>query len=277
VRSLLSQNYKVAIADQVVTPTRSPYAKPIINRVITNILTPGTVIDDNLLSSKENNFLLAISIPEINSGPTYESMVGSGPGIREIKRKTPSSATDSVGVSWVDVSTGELLVTTVKIDSISDLLSSISPAEIVLPSHVKTDSPHWLESLKDSLTRITITYRPSSFWDHTNIMTHPLAALKDSSSNTTNLRAFNSLELSASFAVLSYVQSINPGRSMSGVFHIPKRLNQEEIMGMDPATIQGLEIIKSQRAGMKAASLLGVIDGTVTSSGGRLIASRLSK
>jgi len=103
INRLLEKNYKVAICEQLTDPKE---AVGLVERDVIRVVTPGTVIEDEILSQRENNFLASIVLEK-----------------------------NTCGVAWADVSTGEFNVTSVRttleLDLLTDLLIKIAPTEII--------------------------------------------------------------------------------------------------------------------------------------------------
>ena len=107
VEKLISRGYKVAICEQMEDPA---LAKGLVKRGITRIITPGTVIESNMLDERANNFLLSVCF-----------------------------ASDRAGLAFADVSTGEFFVheVTNPVDTLADELARIAPMEIIVNDMVK--------------------------------------------------------------------------------------------------------------------------------------------
>ena len=115
VGKLVKYGYKVAICDQMEDPQEAKKRgyKAVVKRDVTRILTAGTIIEDSLLSSNQNNYLMAV-MPEINKKTS------------EIK---------TVSLSVIDISTGDFLVNTVVREEFMSTVEMYNPKEIILPTH----------------------------------------------------------------------------------------------------------------------------------------------
>ncbi|MEI7904634.1 MAG: DNA mismatch repair protein MutS, partial [Candidatus Firestonebacteria bacterium] len=122
ITKLIKLGYKVAICEQVEDPK---LAKGLVKREVVKLITPGTVLEDSILSRKSNNFLAAVFI----SGK-------------------------KAGLAFADVSTGEFLVSEIpgeeNRDRILEELSRFNPAELLLPSSFEISEPRLVNSLKES-------------------------------------------------------------------------------------------------------------------------------
>ena len=98
---LVNRGYKVAICEQVGDPS---LAKGLVERQVVRVVTPGTVVEPNLLEQKANNYLVAL-VPE----------------------------GDEAGIAYVDISTGEFRVAQVASEEVASELERVSPSELLLP------------------------------------------------------------------------------------------------------------------------------------------------
>ncbi len=103
VAKLVSQGLRVAICEQLEPPGK---AKPIVQRDVVEVITPGTLIRDTLLDQRRNNYLMGIS-----------------------------PAGDMLGMAFVDLSTGEFALSEIHRDNLEEEIAKITPAEILLPQN----------------------------------------------------------------------------------------------------------------------------------------------
>ncbi|RQG90522.1 DNA mismatch repair protein MutS [Natrarchaeobius chitinivorans] len=110
IETLLEAGYRVAVADQVEEPGESP---GVVERAVTRVITPGTLTEDELLASDDNNFVAAVSRWDGETGASGED--------------------DELALALLDVSTGDFLATSSRsTDAIADEISRFDPAEAVL-------------------------------------------------------------------------------------------------------------------------------------------------
>ena len=125
---LIKSGYKVAICEQVEDPK---LAKGLVKREIVKLITPGTVLEDGLLEAKSNNFLASLKLEN-----------------------------DLAGLAFIDISTGEFLLTEVNVraglDRAFDELNKFRPKEIILPKAYEKTQPVLAEYL--SANNILINY-----------------------------------------------------------------------------------------------------------------------
>lgn len=103
VAKLVTQGLRVAICEQLEPPCK---AKPIVQRDVVEVITPGTLIRDTLLDQRRNNYLMGIS-----------------------------PAGDILGMAFVDLSTGEFALSEIHRDNLEEEIAKITPAEILLPQN----------------------------------------------------------------------------------------------------------------------------------------------
>ncbi|MCX7934747.1 MAG: DNA mismatch repair protein MutS, partial [Planctomycetota bacterium] len=126
-RDLLAKGQKVVLVDQLEDPKQ---AKGVVKRGVTRVITPGTVLEDDCLTGRENNFLAACA------------------------------TADAAGAAaCLDLSTGEFLVFTAPAAQLAEEIAKYTPAEIILPQGAE------LEAAKSSGGEAVITARPMHFFD----------------------------------------------------------------------------------------------------------------
>ncbi|PHQ40330.1 DNA mismatch repair protein MutS [Halorubrum persicum] len=106
--SLLDAGYRVALGDQV---EDAEQASGLVDRAVTEVITPGTVVEDELLDAGTTNYVAAVAAGEGDGGTGAEP--------------------DAVGLAAVDVSTGECLVTSGDRDAVAEELDRVAPAELI--------------------------------------------------------------------------------------------------------------------------------------------------
>ncbi len=232
---LLTKGYKVAICEQVEDPK---LAKGIVKREVVRVITPGTIIEEQLLKEKSNNYLAAVT----EDGVTY-------------------------GLAYVDLSTGEFKTTQISKSQPQLLmaeLTRIKPAEIYVSEGRKDDFQ--LERMGE--TPLTLGPATDFVFDNTyrSLTEH---------FQVQNLRGFGCEELSAAItaagALLRYLESTQK----HALLHLRKIVSYQigEFMALDPSTRRNLELTRTIRGEDVNGSLLGVLDLTATSMGARLLRS----
>ncbi len=235
IRRLIKAGHKVAICDQLQDPDE---AKGIVDRGVTRIITPGTVTEDTLLEDKSNNYLMAV----------FE-------------------AKNLLGLSWIDLSTGQFEVEDVPRERLFDEFARLNPSEVLLPEETVRNNVSFMEQIRTECNGM-ITSRPD--WEFS-----PDTAYKTLTEHfgTASLEGFGcetmGPALGAAGAVIHYLRETQK----TSLRHIIK-VHQYQINNrvlMDKATQQSLELTQTIRNGDREGSFLGVIDQTKTPMGARLL------
>lgn len=235
---LIEKGYKVAICDQV---EDAKSAKGLVKRGVTSIITPGTVLDDNLLTDTSNNYLCSIYIVQ-----------------------------EGIGLAVIDVSTGDFFITQFsgphRYERFKDELMKYKPTECVYNSAGEED-----KTLQKIFT-ILPEMLHSAYLDHCFHHSKAFETLTEQF-NTVSLEGFGCSEfplgVNAGGAVISYINDLHK----SSLKHINNLsvYHPEDYMLIDGITRRNLELTQTIRTGKKKGALLGVLDKTTTSLGGRLI------
>ncbi|MDD4150954.1 MAG: DNA mismatch repair protein MutS [Bacteroidales bacterium] len=225
---LVRAGQRVAICEQLEDPKLT---KSIVKRGITELVTPGISMNDNVLEQKENNFLASIFIGK-----------------------------QIYGISFLDISTGEFLVSEGNVEYIGKLLQSLKPKEIIY------------EKSKKKILFETFTDIKTSFGLDDWVFTEDNAIDKLTSHfKTKNLKGFGVEQMNAGViaagAILDYLDFTQHNRRD----HIKTlaRIDQNTYVWLDRFTIKNLEIFNSYNEGGK--SLISIIDNTLSPMGGRML------
>ncbi|MGB8490997.1 MAG: DNA mismatch repair protein MutS [Bacteroidales bacterium] len=225
---LVRAGQRVAICEQLEDPK---LAKTIVKRGITELITPGVSLNENVLNHKENNFLAAVHIDK-----------------------------KAAGVSFLDISTGEFLVSEGTFEYIDQLLNNFQPKEVL---YEKRRNDIFIETFGSKF----YTYKLDD-WIFT-----PEAAndrlLKQF--ETSSLKGFGvhslSLGIIAAGAVLYYLD-ITQHAQLGHITNL-SRIEEDRYVWLDKFTIRNLELFHSPYEG--ASTLINVIDRTLSPMGGRLL------
>ncbi|WP_110495912.1 DNA mismatch repair protein MutS [Candidatus Karelsulcia muelleri] len=227
---LIKSGFRVAICDQL-EKKNDQLENKILNRGVTEIITPGVIINSEVLEAKKSNFLAAIHIE-----------------------------TNKIGISFLDISTGEFFVGEGSKSYIDQFLNKFNPKEVIYKKNIKSD---WLKSIKKKYY-----YNGMEDWvfDYLSAYENLLMHFK-----TNSLKGFNIENLYngiiAAGAILNYVGSICNMK----ISHISNIINliEDEYVALDDFTLENLEIINSKNE--KAISLINILDNTISPMGGRLL------
>lgn len=226
---LVQAGFRVAICEQLEKPGKE---KKIVKRGVTEMVTPGVTSDDTLLNHRQNNYLAALH----------------------------SAGRDHFGIAFLDVSTGEFLVSEGTAYQIEKLIQSFEPAEIIFSKSRKQDfekqfgNRYYTYPLDEWV--FSFDFAREKLLDHFQVV---------------NLKGFSIEELTegqvAAGACLQYLNSTEHGQ----ISHINSiaRIHPDESMWMDRFTIRNLELITPAFSTGKA--LIDIMDETVTPMGSRLL------
>ena len=224
---LVKAGLRVAICDQLEDPKLT---KNIVKRGVTELITPGLAIIDEVLSPKTNNFLAAISLGK------------------------------QIGISFLDVSTGEFLISQGTKEEVDKLLQNFNPSEILVSKQ------------KKDIFSSEFSYPYQLFYLEDWVFQHDFAIESLCTHfKTKNLKGFGVENMNdgviAAGAIMHYLsetqhQKINHITSL-------KRIPKEDYVWMDRFTTRNLELFYSNN--INAVTLIDVIDKTISPMGGRLL------
>jgi len=230
---LISRNYRVAICEQVEDPRK---AKGLVRRQVTRVVTPGTVLEDSMLESKSNNYLLSVAHQR---------------GI--------------YGLAICDISTGEFLVTEISGEDAEtrtlEEIGRLSPAEILIPEEANDYRERIASICNARLTEFTL----DGFMSPREVL--------QSHFGTSSLRGFGCEDftagLDAAASIIKYLERTQP----SALNHLRSLgiYSTERFMVLDTPTRRNLELTQTMYGGGRSRSLLQVLDQTITAMGGRLL------
>lgn len=225
---LVKAGKRVAICDQLEDPKLT---KKIVKRGVTELVTPGVALNDDILTAKSNNFLCAIH---------YD------------KKK--------LGISFLDISTGEYLTAEGQKEYISKLLQNFSPSEVLVSKKYKTQ---FREDFSSEL---------HCFFVEDWVFQEDYANEKlNEHFQTKSLKGFGVDQLKhgiiASAAILYYL-SQTQNKKLDHITSI-SRIVEDQYVWMDRFTIRNLELYNTGNP--NAVSLLDVIDKTISPMGGRML------
>lgn len=244
---LIRKGFKVAICEQTEDPKEAKKrgSKSCVRREVIRLVTPGTLTEDHLLDSKKNNYLLAIA------------KIG-----------------DNLGLSWLDLSTGDFYTQEITVKDLAEAavlsssLARLIPVEIVV-SDAFLQNPDIFPVLNEYREKLTVL--PQARFNSANAEKRLLDVFKVGTLDA--FGSFSRSEKTAAGILLDYVENTQKGK-MPRVEN-PVKVLVNQVMEIDGATRRNLELLESM-IGDKGASLLSVIDRTVTGAGGRLLANRIA-
>ena len=227
------------------------------DRRVARIITPGTLIDENFIDPYANNYVMAIHVsPETDSS---------------VQLTKPHQGDDdlSLGLSWLDLSTGHFFTQATKLSSLGAIISRISPREIVLDEDFESQKDHHLYSILAE-DRHLITYAPPG----SLLAIDDWIPMLESEIPETTKTSLTQDEIQSGGLLLGYVRDRLQGMSMK--LQPPLRHESMQIMSIDKNSLRALEVKETIRDGYFKGSLLHAIRRTVTKSGARLLNEWLS-
>ncbi|MGA0606056.1 DNA mismatch repair protein MutS [Phenylobacterium sp. VNQ135] len=239
---LVRAGFKVALCEQLEDPAEAKKrgSKSVVRRDVVRVVTPGTLTEDGLLDARGANRLAAIAV-----------------------------RAGAAAVASVELSTGEVECMAVTLSGLASTLAALGPSEILVPDRLFSD-----EGVNAALKAAGGFVQPL-----------PSALAEPSASETRLKRLYgvetldgfgqlSGAEVSALGLIAAHLETTQAGKVPA--LSAPRRAGEADVMVIDPATRNSLEIERAQ-SGARDGSLLAAIDRTVTAPGARLLASRLAR
>lgn len=236
---LIEKGYHVAICEQ----TSEPDGRGPVDREVTRVITPGTIIEAEMLSEDRPNYLLAI-------------LPAGDPETGEWRR---------AGLAYADISTGEFAATQLEGENagllVLEELARLAPREVLMPESwvergVSLPESSHLSSVPD--WRFEETTAADTLCRHFNVRTLDGYGLKD-----------QHYAISAAGAVLGYLRDTQKN-SLAQITTV-RTYSTANFMVLDQFTRRNLELTATIRSGQARGSLLGILDRTRTAMGARLL------
>ncbi len=225
---LVRAGYRVAICEQLEDPKTT---KTIVKRGVTELITPGLTTNDNILDHRSNNYLASVYFDR-----------------------------DLLGISLLDVSTGEYLLAEGPAEYIDKLLQGFQPSEVLLP---KSKLKLFQEQFGEGFYTYTLEdWIFDQAFGRDKLLHH---------FDTASLKGFGIEEMvvgiTAAGAILHYLEATEHGQ----IGHITQiaRIPQDDYVWLDKFTIRNLELLRSNHEG--GVSLLDVMDTTLSPMGARMM------
>ena len=223
---LIKKGYKVAICEQTSEPTKG---KKIVDREVVRVVTPGTIVEDSLLDISSNNYLVSIFVKS-----------------------------DEVGLSFIDITTGEFATTQFQLRELSYELSRFNPSEILL-----SEGSDIAKEFENKLTII-----PNTLFNYENSKKTLLNHFSVSSLEAYGCSNLDLAIISAG-AIISYIKDTQP-QSLD----IIKKLftySTNSFMSIDHYTKRNLELFENVNNSDSQNSLYSILNRTQTPIGSRLL------
>ncbi len=233
VGKLIQRGYKVVIVDQV--SSEVPKGRDVVDRVVSRILTAGTLSEPDLLPTRQNNYLVAIA-----AGRTQ------------------------TGLAAVDVSTGEFMVTWFELDELPVALDAelqrLAPVECLLPEGANRDLYQFPSKT------LTVTHCAPTFFQPETAQARLCKHF-----NVQTLAAYGCANhpqaIAAAGAILTYIEKMNV--ALLSLLTGLRSYQTTSYMLLDAHTQRNLELLQGTRSGTIYGSLLAVLDRSITPMGAR--------
>jgi len=243
IRKLVAMGHRVAVCEQMQDPKD---AKGVVERAVTRVLTPGTLVDDTLLDSGSANRVAAVSIEGAEAH-----------------------------VASIEVSTGAFSVLSCPVGLLADEIARISPSEVV-HAEERDGSVH-PEFARLSARGLAVTARPGWYFRAQDAFDALTAQF-----GVQSLEGFGFARdepaIGATGAILRYALETQAAEHAKGdargrIPHLspPRRLARGAFLAVDATTLRALEIERTLRTGASEGSLLSVLDAAATPMGRRLV------
>ena len=238
INKLLKNGYSIAICEQLESPEEAKKRgyKSVVKREVVQIITPGTLMEGNLLDPKSMNYLMAIA---------------------EYK--------NTYATAWIELTTGDFYVSNCNKTNIKNEISRLNPKEIII-SQKHINAPEFLN------VQANFTARSNNIFDYHSSCNRIQEYYKISSIQS--LGHFSQVQIIVSGVLIEYI--VHTQKNNIPKLKILKNVDRKFFMEIDVATRKNLEIESSNNTENKKFTLLNTIDYTVTSAGGRLLKARLS-
>lgn len=240
IAKLIKHGFKVAVCEQIEDPA---LAKGLVKRDVVRVITPGMILNEELLDNKSNNFIVAMCI-------------------------TGSFA----GLSYLDISTGLFRTTEIKLNngripsSIIEEALRLDSKELLLPSFFEKNPAY--NYIKQLFQNVQITWLGRNAFNFAESKQRLIETF-----GTRSLEGFGCENLSAGISAAGAVMFYVRETQLQDTGHILslKKYELDNYLIIDNKSCRNLELVRNLQTGDKRGTLLSVIDKTMTSMGGRLL------
>ena len=240
VSRLIAKGYKVAICEQLEDPKET---KGIVKRGVIRVVTPGTVVDSNMLEERKNNYIMSI----------YKAGI-------------------YFGISVCDISTGEFYSAEIKdnynFPILLDEIARYAPSELVINS-MMADCKEEINKIRERFENIYVTrFNDKFFSEELNSLDFTFNFIDNSGKKVEDIKE-KKLAVSSINSLIQYLKETQK----TNLDHINKIIiyNISKYMALDVNSRRNLEITEKMKDKSKKGTLLWVLDKTSTSMGGRML------
>ena len=251
---LLRAGRRVAVCEQTALP---PEGRGLARREVVEVVTPGTVIDEELLDGASNNFLAAVGCPADTSGEAARATAVHG----------------QVAVAALDLSTGDFRATAFPLADaparLADELARLAPRELLAQESLLEEWPEIARAVRQHLPQSTVVHRYPDWQFDLAAGYETLCDLFQ----VANLKAFGlaqgTAELAAAGLLVNYAQQT--ARQALGHVDDIAVYHRDSCVALDETAQRSLELVRNLEDGSRERTLLAVLDHTRTAMGARLL------
>ena len=240
---LIEKGYKVAICEQLEDPKTT---KGLVKRDVIRVITPGTVVEENMLEDKANNYLAACWLEKKNK------------------------CEKAFGLAYTDISTGKFYTTVISggdiRNKLADELTRICPAELLLSEELSQDELFSLRLLDSCVGCLS----PMPELDYIKRTYQEILTIQFQVASLEGLGLAEEPAAAIASAMIIHFLLQTQKRSLQYIDKITLYGSKEYLM-LDTATRRNLELTSTLRSNQRKGSLLWVIDDTLTSMGARTL------
>jgi DNA mismatch repair protein MutS len=232
---LIEQGFKVAVCDQIEDPAR---AKGLVKREVVQVITPGMIVENDLLDAGSNNYLCAVVLRD-----------------------------DRAGAAFLDISTGEFLVTEHSNPAaIISEAQKANPPELLLPEAAREDARYAF--VKHHFADTVVTYQENRLFEPAQARRQLLDLF-----GTISLEGFGCEDLKVGVAAAGGVVSYLEATQKQNVTHIERitPYTLEAFLQVDQESCRNLELLRNIHSGTRRGTLISVLDRTCTAMGARML------
>lgn len=232
---LIENGHKVAICDQVEDPSQ---ARGLVKREVVRVVTPGMIVENELLEAKSNNYLLSLALDR-----------------------------DLIGIAYLDISTGAFRVAETTDEArIVEEVGRILPREVLLPADIEASAV--VREIQRVVAPQAINRLAADFFDKQRGKQRLIEQFQTQSLEGFGCQSMKA-GLGAAGALLHYVKETQ--KQTVSHLHGIATYSLEDHLIIDFQSRQNLELEKNIRNGSKQGTLISILDKTVTAMGGRLL------
>jgi DNA mismatch repair protein MutS len=237
-KKLINKGMKAAICDQM---EEAQNARGLVKRAVKRVVTAGTVIEDNLLPQRSNNFLMAVAFGK-----------------------------NSAGYAAADISTGSFYAGIADFDDITSEIEKYDPGEILICDDKR--SKKYCDSFGDK-AKTALTNLSADFFDFENAK--EALEKKFTPEQISSFGLDNQELIIACGVIMAYLEGTQ--KTSSTIFNSINRIYAHDFMSLDSAAVRNLELLANLADNTRQNSLLAILDSTQTPMGARLLRQWLIK